>query len=845
MSRKVTLISTGINGNVLVYNTKGEPSDSGITLSSLQNGDYLPLAGGTLTGNLNLSNNATIRLTDGTLSLPSLTFASDSTTGFFKKTDGLGLSFAGHEVTITAPSISAGYKYLNIGLDAATNEGINIGAGNTMKSGNIQYGSRISNNTSATYAIGIGDTMTLGYVSIGLGFNIQATGNFSMAIGNEARGTGQQSFALGNYVTSSAQFGITIGKGISSANRLVNSIPGAIMFGVSSDVPTFTILPPSSAAIGAIGKIGVCVTDSTSRLDIVAGNGAISPFRIRKNTADKTTALVEGEFQFATGGRLQFAPNSIGWESIAYISDLGGLGSPLTTKGDIWAYSTTSARVPVGADNTFLIADSTQATGLRYGNSLPTLDLSTNLTLANLTVAPTTPVVGRSSIYSLNSKLNFINSDGTGARISSSAGIVKLLNETETISFGVDNTTFLANATSINVGGTTFTLPGTTGTLALTSDVFTNIKKNGVSVASKKSINFIEGSNITLTIADDAINNEIDITITCAGGNFVPISGTTNGNNLTGNIVTTGNIGLVNSGTHGFKFNSTNVEVTSGDILTLSGTNRVLVTGAEFKSNPKTLKLNNGGAAVSGSVAGIEVEESAVISAYIRTSSDRTGWDIKSPANAGIGTIITPTTNQSYTLPERTGTLALMSDLTSDNIIHNVEINHSGASINMNNEYIYKNISGTSVSITGLTNTEIGKKIRLELTSNNQVLADGSTTTVSVAANSTTVNSSVAIFTADMVGRTIEISGIRRTISTYVTGTQVTISAVLSSTTAYNTTNCILIDAFSFGTISGWTRLDAGYGFIDGVKNEVYIEIIGTTATTGTNTYRTYINPLV
>jgi hypothetical protein len=46
----------------------------------------------------------------------------------------------------------------------------------------------------------------------------------------------------------------------------------------------------------------------------------------------------------------------------------GGGSSPLTTKGDIYTFTTVDARLGVGADNTCLIADSTQATGLRWGS---------------------------------------------------------------------------------------------------------------------------------------------------------------------------------------------------------------------------------------------------------------------------------------------------------------------------------------------------------------------------------------------------------------------------------------------------------------------------------------------
>jgi hypothetical protein len=41
--------------------------------------------------------------------------------------------------------------------------------------------------------------------------------------------------------------------------------------------------------------------------------------------------------------------------------------SPLTTKGDLYGYSTVNARIPVGIDDTYLIADSSETLGLRWG----------------------------------------------------------------------------------------------------------------------------------------------------------------------------------------------------------------------------------------------------------------------------------------------------------------------------------------------------------------------------------------------------------------------------------------------------------------------------------------------
>lgn len=51
---------------------------------------------------------------------------------------------------------------------------------------------------------------------------------------------------------------------------------------------------------------------------------------------------------------------------VTAISNGSASGSPLTTKGDLFGFGTGDARVPVGADGTFLAADSTNALGVSY-----------------------------------------------------------------------------------------------------------------------------------------------------------------------------------------------------------------------------------------------------------------------------------------------------------------------------------------------------------------------------------------------------------------------------------------------------------------------------------------------
>jgi hypothetical protein len=74
--------------------------------------------------------------------------------------------------------------------------------------------------------------------------------------------------------------------------------------------------------------------------------------------------------------------------------NIGGTASPLTTKGDLYGYSTTNARVAVGTNGQVLTADSTAATGVKWaaatggGKVLQAVFASTSTAV---TVASTTP----------------------------------------------------------------------------------------------------------------------------------------------------------------------------------------------------------------------------------------------------------------------------------------------------------------------------------------------------------------------------------------------------------------------------------------------------------------------
>jgi len=76
--------------------------------------------------------------------------------------------------------------------------------------------------------------------------------------------------------------------------------------------------------------------------------------------------LGAGEIGFESDtNKFKIGTGSTAWVSLPYASNV----SPLTTKGDLYTYSTDNARLAVGANGETLVADSSTSTGLRYTNN--------------------------------------------------------------------------------------------------------------------------------------------------------------------------------------------------------------------------------------------------------------------------------------------------------------------------------------------------------------------------------------------------------------------------------------------------------------------------------------------
>ena len=97
--------------------------------------------------------------------------------------------------------------------------------------------------------------------------------------------------------------------------------------------------------LGNIGA-GSCV--------VTAGTATVSKF--------STASLTLSQYQ---GAYLYFVSTGV---AILY-SDSAGSSTPLTTKGDLFGFSTLNARVPIGTNNQVLTADSAEALGLKWATA--------------------------------------------------------------------------------------------------------------------------------------------------------------------------------------------------------------------------------------------------------------------------------------------------------------------------------------------------------------------------------------------------------------------------------------------------------------------------------------------
>ena len=126
----------------------------------------------------------------------------------------------------------------------------------------------------------------------------------------------------------------------------------------AADAGTTIIMNSASSTTITVNTALFSAGDTVNIQNIGAGVCTITAGTATVNTAG-SLAMVQYE-----GGVLYFVSASVA----TYFDYFQASGStiPLTTKGDVLGYDTALARIPIGANDTVLTADSTQSLGLKW-----------------------------------------------------------------------------------------------------------------------------------------------------------------------------------------------------------------------------------------------------------------------------------------------------------------------------------------------------------------------------------------------------------------------------------------------------------------------------------------------
>jgi hypothetical protein len=137
--------------------------------------------------------------------------------------------------------------------------------------------------------------------------------------------------------------------------HLVNSDGSAHLF-LDAWGASATAGPPSTSGLNTTGAL-VFLTNNTEAVRISTAQRVL----IGTTTDDGTNKLqVNGRIKSLTGG-IVFPDNTV--QTTAAVA---GMTDPTTTKGDMIVHGATTTRLPVGADNLVLTADSTQSLGVSW-----------------------------------------------------------------------------------------------------------------------------------------------------------------------------------------------------------------------------------------------------------------------------------------------------------------------------------------------------------------------------------------------------------------------------------------------------------------------------------------------
>ena len=182
----------------------------------------------------------------------------------------------------------------------------------------------------------------------------------SVASANGLAGTVATATTTPAITLSTTVTGILSGNGTAiSAASTTGS--GSVVLATSPTLVTPALGTPSSGV--ATNLTGLPLTTGvTGVLPIANGGTNISTYATGDVLYASATNVLSKLPAGTNGQVLTLASGVPSWAA-------AGTASPLTTKGDLYGFSTVNARIPVGTDGQILTADSTQAVGVKWGTA--------------------------------------------------------------------------------------------------------------------------------------------------------------------------------------------------------------------------------------------------------------------------------------------------------------------------------------------------------------------------------------------------------------------------------------------------------------------------------------------